>query len=95
MTPGRLARDLSAKAHRCLRDGPRHSLCQRCLIHRARNVLAKLPKNAKAEVKTEYTKLLGLKAFEAGSRIAALAPLRVGVPRSRQVPHHPRHSLTV
>lgn len=30
------------------------ALRQRCLIHRARNILAKIPKNAQAEVKADY-----------------------------------------
>ena len=30
------------------------ALRQRCLVHRARNVLAKVPKNAQAEVKADY-----------------------------------------
>jgi len=30
------------------------ALRQRCLIHRARNILAKVPKNAQAEVKADY-----------------------------------------
>lgn len=30
------------------------ALRQRCLIHRARNILAKVPKNALAEIKTDY-----------------------------------------
>ena len=30
------------------------ALRQRCLVHRARNLLAKVPKNAQAEVKTDY-----------------------------------------
>jgi putative transposase len=30
------------------------ALRQRCLVHRARNVLAKIPKNAQAEVKADY-----------------------------------------
>jgi transposase-like protein len=34
-----------------------HSLQQRCVIHRARNVLAKVPKNAQEEVKIAYWKL--------------------------------------
>ncbi|MGH9092983.1 MAG: transposase, partial [Acidimicrobiales bacterium] len=57
------------------------SLRQRCLIHRARNILAKVPKNAQAEVKGEYWKLFDLEAFEPGQaavdearrRIAAFA----------------------
>jgi putative transposase len=32
----------------------RGALRQRCLIHRARNILAKVPKNAQAEVKADY-----------------------------------------
>ena len=34
-----------------------HSLRQRCLIHRARNILAKVPKAAQAEVKAAYWQL--------------------------------------
>jgi transposase-like protein len=34
-----------------------HSLRQRCVIHRARNLLAKVPRNAQEEVKTAYWKL--------------------------------------
>ncbi len=30
------------------------ALRQRCLIHRARNILAKVPKNANAQVKADY-----------------------------------------
>jgi len=30
------------------------ALRQRCLVHRARNILAKVPKNAQAEVKADY-----------------------------------------
>ena len=30
------------------------ALRQRCLVHRARNVLAKVPKNAQAQVKADY-----------------------------------------
>jgi putative transposase len=33
------------------------ALRQRCLIHRARNVLSKIPKNAQAEVKADYWKI--------------------------------------
>ena len=33
------------------------SLRQRCLIHRARNILAKVPKSAQSEVKAEYWKI--------------------------------------
>jgi transposase-like protein len=34
-----------------------HSLRQRCVIHRARNLLAKVPKNAQDEAKTAYWKI--------------------------------------
>jgi putative transposase len=34
-----------------------HALRQRCLVHRARNLLAKVPKNAQEEVKVAYWKL--------------------------------------
>jgi putative transposase len=33
------------------------ALRQRCLIHRARNLLSKIPKNAQAEVKADYWKI--------------------------------------
>jgi len=38
------------------------SLRQRCLIHRCRNVLAKVPKSAQAEVKAEYWKIFDIDA---------------------------------
>jgi putative transposase len=38
------------------------SLRQRCLIHRARNVLAKVPKSAQSEVKAEYWKIFDIDA---------------------------------
>ena len=34
------------------------ALRQRCLVHRARNVLAKVPKNAQAQVKADYWAIL-------------------------------------
>jgi transposase-like protein len=42
------------------------SLRQRCLIHRARNVLAKVPKGAQAELKAEYWKLFDEIEADAG-----------------------------
>ena len=36
------------------------ALRQRCLIHRARNLLAKVPKNAQADVKADYWKIFDL-----------------------------------
>ena len=36
------------------------ALRQRCLVHRARNVMAKVPKNAQAQVKADYWAILGV-----------------------------------
>ncbi len=36
------------------------ALRQRCLIHRARNILAKVPKNGQAEVKADYWAIFDL-----------------------------------
>jgi putative transposase len=35
------------------------ALRQRCLIHRARNLLANVPKNAQAQVKADYWQITG------------------------------------
>ena len=45
------------------------ALRQRCLIHRGRNVLAKVPKNAQAEVKADYWAIFDLpEEIEPGPR---------------------------
>ena len=36
------------------------ALRQRCLIHRARNIVAKVPKNAQADVKADYWAIFDL-----------------------------------
>jgi len=45
------------------------SLRQRCLIHRCRNVLAKVPKAAQAEVKAEYWKIFDIDATPGQSAV--------------------------
>ncbi|BDE12955.1 hypothetical protein MKCMC460_18150 [Mycobacterium sp. 20KCMC460] len=52
------------------------ALRQRCLVHRARNVLAKVPKNAQAEVKADYWSI-----FEVPDTIEP-GPTRSGMCRS-------------
>ncbi|BDB42162.1 hypothetical protein IWGMT90018_26080 [Mycobacterium kiyosense] len=42
------------------------ALRQRCLVHRARNVLAKVPKNAQAEVKADYWSIFEVPARSEG-----------------------------
>lgn len=53
------------------------SLRQRCLIHRARNVLAKVPKAAQAEVKAEYWKLFDDVDAPAGQEAVDVARGRI------------------
>jgi putative transposase len=53
------------------------SLRQRCLIHRARNVLAKVPKAAQAEVKAEYWKLFDDIEAPAGQEAVDVARGRI------------------
>ena len=53
------------------------ALRQRCLIHRARNVLAKVPKNAQAEVKADYWAI-----FDAAREDRARPRTRSGTCRS-------------
>ncbi|MGH9030049.1 MAG: IS256 family transposase [Acidimicrobiales bacterium] len=52
------------------------SLRQRCLIHRARNILAKVPKGAQAEVKAEYWKIFDIDA-EPGQAAVEMARRRI------------------
>jgi transposase-like protein len=49
------------------------SLRQRCLIHRARNILAKVPAHAQAQVKAEYWKIFDDLDAEVGSAAQAAA----------------------
>lgn len=52
------------------------SLRQRCLIHRARNILAKVPAHAQAQVKAEYWKIFDDVDAEPGSAAQAAARSR-------------------
>jgi transposase-like protein len=64
-----------------------HSLRQRCLIHRCRNLLAKVPRNAQDEVKIAYWKLFDVPA------LPARRPHRVdrpsAIPTRALAPHPP------
>ena len=54
------------------------ALRQRCLIHRARNVLAKVPKNAQEQVKADYWAIFELPAdVEPGPKAVAMAQARI------------------
>ena len=54
------------------------ALRQRCLIHRARNVLAKVPKNAQEQVKADYWTIFDLpEDVEAGPQAVAMAQAKV------------------
>jgi len=54
------------------------ALRQRCLIHRARNVLAKVPKHAQAEVKADYWAIFNLpENIEPGLDAVARAQARI------------------
>ena len=53
------------------------SLRQRCLIHRARNVLAKVPKVAQAEVKAEFWKIFDDIDAPAGQEAVDVARARI------------------
>ena len=55
------------------------ALRQRCLIHRARNIVAKVPKNALAEVKADYWAIFDVpEEIEPGLDAVALANKRIG-----------------
>ena len=60
-----------------------HSLRQRCLIHRARNILAKVPAHAQAQVKTEYWKIFDDLDAEPGTAAQAEARNRARAFASR------------
>ena len=54
------------------------ALRQRCLVHRARNVLAKVPKNAQAEVKADYWAIFEVpETIEAGLGAVAYVQKRI------------------
>ena len=54
------------------------ALRQRCLIHRARNVLAKVPKNAQKQVKADYWAIFDLpEDVEPGPKAVAMAQAKI------------------
>ena len=65
------------------------SLRQRCLIHRARNVLAKVPAPAQAEVKAEFWKIFDDIDAPAGDRAVAVARARIAAFDKRYRPVYP------
>ena len=58
------------------------ALRQRCLIHRARNVLAKVPKNAQAEVKADYWAIFDVPDTDRARASTRSATCRSGSTRS-------------
>ena len=56
------------------------ALRQRCLIHRARNILAKIPAGMQAEVKDAYWKIFDAERVDtpAGPRLAEIIDARIG-----------------
>ena len=56
----------------------RQSLRQRCLIHRCRNLVAKVPKNAEAEVKAAYWSIFDDIDDAPGNKAVAEATRRAG-----------------
>jgi putative transposase len=68
------------------------ALRQRCLVHRARNVLAKVPKNAQAEVKADYRAIFDVpETIEPGPDAAALCrPASTPSPAAGAIPTPPR-----
>ncbi len=81
------------------------ALRQRCLIHRARNILAKVPKNAAAEVKADYWAIFDVAdTVEPGLDAVASVNKRIDDVAARWADSYPaavaclladRHSLTV
>jgi transposase-like protein len=81
------------------------ALRQRCLIHRARNLMAKVPKNAQAQVKADYWAIFDLPAdVEPGPDAVRMAQARIDAFAARWRDSYPaavrcllddRDSLTV
>ena len=65
------------------------SLRQRCLIHRARNVLAKVPKAAQAEVKAEFWKIFDEIDAPAGQEAVNVARGRIAAFEKRYETTYP------
>lgn len=68
----------------------RPSLRQRCLIHRARNILAKVPKSAEAEVKAAFWSIFDDIAAEPGDAAVAEATRRAAEVARRYAKLYPR-----
>jgi len=66
-----------------------HSLRQRCLIHRARNILAKVPVHAQGQVKAEYWKIFDDLDAEPGTAAQAAARNRARAFASKWRPLYP------
>jgi putative transposase len=65
------------------------SVRQRCLIHRARNVLAKVPKSAQAEVKEEFWKIFDDIDAPAGQEAVDVARTRIAAFEKRYASEYP------
>jgi putative transposase len=65
------------------------SLRQRCLIHRARNILAKVPKVAQAEVKAEFWKIFDDIDAPAGQEAVDVARRRIAAFEKRYASEYP------
>jgi len=68
-----------------------HALRQRCLIHRARNILAKVPATAQTEIKQAYWRLFdtaGL-GLDPGPKLVAAVQARIDAFAQRYQSHYP------
>lgn len=66
------------------------ALRQRCLIHRCRNLLAKVPKNAQGQVKADYWKIFDVpEKIEPGPGAETLAQNRIDAFAARWRDSHP------
>jgi transposase-like protein len=67
------------------------ALRQRCVIHRARNVLAKIPVGMQAEVKDAYWKIFGTEALTTppGPKLVEIIDARIGEMAARYGPAYP------
>ena len=70
------------------------SLRQRCLIHRARNLLAKVPTHAQGEVKAAYWQVFDTDDvdLEPGPQLVALVQARIDAFAEHYRPSYPRQS---
>ena len=70
------------------------SLRQRCLIHRARNLLAKVPAHAQGEVKAAYWQVFDTDDvdLEPGPQLVAVVQARIDAFAEHDRPNYPRQS---